>query len=155
MGSLNMDAIKQYGSGDGSGYGSGYGAGDGYGYGYGYGGGYGSGDGYWLLVLYARLKTAGKKIAVRWEKAKLAFWKSDAKGLAANGGSMDSPAHEGLVQEIKGPLAICTRRALHGTLEPDKWKGERLWIVALYPPFQIQEDKIGALKREIICEVKP
>ena len=58
-----------------------------------------------------------------------------------------------MIEEIPGPLAICTRNALHATFHPPKHKGERLWVVAMYPPFQCDEDKLGALKREIICEI--
>ena len=43
---------------------------------------------------------------------------------------------------------------LHATLKPSQWKGERLWIVALEEPVIGNADKMGALKREIICEVK-
>ena len=62
-------------------------------------------------------------------------------------------ARVGLVEEIAGPLAVCTARALHATLEPGKWKGDRLWIVALYGEVQQDGDKLGALKREFLAEV--
>jgi hypothetical protein len=138
-----------YGHGDGSGYGSGYGSGSGsgYGHGYGHGYGYGSGDGY---------KQLAKQIALqRGEKggAEYAFWFSDADGRACNGGGGDT-VKEGDVQEIAGPLKICTKNALHGTYDPAQWKGERLWLVALYPPIQQDGDKIASLKRKIVCEVR-
>lgn len=59
----------------------------------------------------------------------------------------------GLVQVITGPLELCGSRALHATLNPEKWKGERLWIVALRGELAFSDDKVGALEREIICEV--
>jgi len=139
------------GYGDGSGYGYGYGDGDGdgdgSGSGYGDGSGSGSGDGYWRLI--------AARFAAEWEHVKgfIAFWKSDKDGLPSNGGHETDNARPGLVRTISGPLEICTRRALHGTLSPDKWKGERLWIVALRGEIQGQDDKVGALEREIICEV--
>jgi hypothetical protein len=58
-----------------------------------------------------------------------------------------------MVEEIKGPLEVCTPNALHATLSPWKWKGERCFVVALIGEVQEQEDKMGALKREILAEV--
>jgi hypothetical protein len=152
------------GDGDGDGYGYGYGDGDGdgdgygYGYGYGYGSGNGSGngygdgdgDGYLRMVIEA----AGGPRAARLlnEGATVSFWRSNKAGEPANGGS-GPKGYPGLIEEIAGPLEICTKRALHATTKPWKWKGERLWIVALYPPIQTDDDKIGSLKREIICEI--
>jgi len=60
-----------------------------------------------------------------------------------------------MVEEITGPLEICTKNALHATLDPRKWKGERLFVVALYPPFQNQDDKWASLKRKIVMEITP
>ncbi len=121
----------------------------GYGSGYGYGSGFGDGDGdgYWkeILASLTRKLCKGKTV--------FAFWKSTADGKPANGGN-GTVAREGLLEEINGPLKICTPRALHGTLDPPKWKGERLWVVALYRPIQRQEDKIASLKRKILFEVK-
>ena len=149
------------GNGDGSGYGNGsgygYGYGDGYGNGYGYGNGTGNGDGtgngsgddsdsiiYWMQSLPMLDPAIDKAGAI------LAYWLSNADGTPANGGS-GTKARVGLVEEISGPLKICTKNALHGTLKPPKWSGERVWIVALYPPFQFQEDKIASLRREFIA----
>ena len=61
-------------------------------------------------------------------------------------------ARPGLVQAVDGPLTLCTPRALHATFTPQKWKGARTWIVAMYPPIAQEGDKIGALKREIVME---
>lgn len=82
------------------------------------------------------------------------YWRSSADGKACNGGKSRAAACPGLVEEIKGPLEVCTKRALHATVKPDKWKGDRLWIVALFGEVDRNEDKLGALKREIIMEVK-
>jgi hypothetical protein len=132
-----------YGSGDGSGYGSGYG----YGYGYGDGSGYGSGDGYWTQVAINHLPVNS------FGEATVAFWNSNAEGKAANGGLMENAATLGLVEEIAGPLKICTKNGLHGTIDPTKWKGCRHWLVALWGEVQRQDDKLASLKREIICEI--
>ena len=43
--------------------------------------------------------------------------------------------------------------ALHATWNPEKWKGDRLWIVALYGDIAIGDDKLGARKREIVAEI--
>ena len=148
-----------YGSGYGSGYGYGYGYGDGYGYGSGYGDGYGYGSGYGYGDgdgEYARAvidSSLGSRAAdLRSAGATLAFWRSDANGCPANGGS-GTKAHVGLVEAIAGPLELCTPRALHATMTPNKWKGERLWIVALYPPIAVDDDKCGSLKREFLAEI--
>jgi hypothetical protein len=58
------------------------------------------------------------------------------------------------MQEIEGPLQLCGPGALHATMNPDKWKGDRLWLVALHGEVQFQDDKVGALKREILAEVE-
>jgi hypothetical protein len=84
----------------------------------------------------------------------VAFWRSGLDGRASNGGKHKDPVAIGLREKIDGPLKICTRMALHGTLDPTKWKGDRLWVVALYGEIQRQDDKLGALEREIIAEWK-
>jgi len=63
--------------------------------------------------------------------------------------------YAGLVQKIEGPLQICSRRALHATYVPSKWNGERIWLVALIGGVVEQEDKLGALEREILAEITP
>jgi hypothetical protein len=157
--------------GDGSGYGAGagawywYGAGAGdvsregswYGYGagdwYGDGSGgsswygYGAGDfsGYWMAVFNDYFKKTTGQF--------LAFWKSDDSGRPSNGGS-GTVASNGLVEKIDGPLKICTRRALHATTDPTKYYGDRVWLVDMRGELQFQDDKVGALEREIICELK-
>ncbi len=139
-------------TGDGSGYGSGYGYG--YGDGYGDGSGYGYGSGYWLHRFNEFLTNQRVKELYDDPDVKFGFWRSSKTGKPSNGGSSSEAARPGLVQEIPGPLEICTRHALHATLDPSKWKGERLWLVALFGETQHQDDKLGALKREIIAEVQ-
>ena len=145
------------GYGSGSGYGSGYGSGDGDGYGSGYGSGDGDGDGSGLNTkqyLVAYLEHVGgdaAKVAIA-NGAVLAVWRSKKDGRPANGGS-DEPAYPGKVNTEKGPLSLCGIGTLHATLTPDRWRGERFWCVAMYPPFEEQNDKLGSLKREIICEI--
>ena len=164
---------SDYGSGDGYGYGdgSGYGYGSGDGYGYGSGDGYGDGDGdgygdgsgdgsgsYWKATIggfAARWTEAQRQRLADLQKlgqATIAFWWSDEAGRACNGGRSTTTAEPGLVEEIKGPLKVCSARALHATTLPPKWKGRRLWVVALFGEVQTDEDKLGALKREIIGE---
>jgi hypothetical protein len=154
-----------YGDGDGSGYGYGYGYGygdgDGYGDGYGYGDGDGSGYGYgskeyWLACVdhFAAKwpqNAQARLDALRRSGATIGFWKSDAAGRACNGGKSE-PVAPGKVETIPGPLKICSEHALHATFIPPKWKGDRWWIVALIGEVQIEEDKAGALTREIIGE---
>jgi hypothetical protein len=139
------------GSGNGNGNGSGGGDGDGYGTGSGSGYGGGSGSGYggsdWSNAEIAAL--AGGEIP----GATLAFWKSDTDGLPCNGGRSVEPARAGLRQMTAGPLNLCHAGVLHATLNPDKWEGGRLWIVALRGEVARQNDKLGALDREIIGEV--
>ena len=91
---------------------------------------------------FAELQKAG---------AKIAFWRSDANGKAANGGRCD-PVVPGVVHKEHGPLALCERGTLHATLIPPKWKGERWWIVALIGEIVGDDEKYGALEREIIGE---
>ena len=135
-----------YGYGEGYGSGSGSGCGDGYGDGYGDGDGDGYGDGYSTAILSQHKCPAG---------AVLAFWKSDALGRPANGGCDILERSIGHVDAVDGPLRLCSPHALHATLEPGNWEGTRLWVVALYGPVIEDGAKRGALRREIIAEVKP
>src|SRR5690348_9034405 len=135
---MSCDLAKSYGSGSGSGSGSGYG--DGSGYGYGDGSGYGDGD----LNLFLNSYQKGGCV--------MAFWRSNEDGSPSNGGT-GGPRKLGQVETITGPLTLCTKNALHGTLEPKNWKGDRWWIVALYEPVQSEGDKIGSLKREIVADL--
>jgi hypothetical protein len=155
-----------YGSGYGYGYGdgSGYGSGSGSGYGDGYGDGSGSGDGYgdgsyWLACLSTFIKRWSTRQVERLRElqaagAKIAYWRSDEHGKACQGGQ-NKPVSPGTVETVKGPLDICTSHALHATLIPPKWNGNRLWVVALIGEVVGDEDKYGALQREIIGECLP
>ena len=158
-------AASFYGSGSGSGYGDGsgsgygYGSGDGYGYGYGSGDGSGYGDGsgpYWLATIEGfALKwplTQQERLAsLQAAGAKIAFWRSDAAGRPANGGR-GVVAAPGVVHREKGPLNLCKRGTLHATLIPPAWKGERWWVVALIGEVVGDDEKMGALEREILGE---
>ena len=124
--------------------------------GYGYGYGYGSKE-YWQATLpyFEKKWPADRRLRLdqlRAEGKTIAFWKSDADGRACNGGRHAVPVAPGTVEEIAGPLHICTRNALHATHLPPKWDGARMWVVALFGEIQSDGDKLGALKREIIGE---
>ena len=131
----------------------------GYGCGSGYGSGYGSGDGdrYWHAVAASGCALAeperARLAALVAEGATIALWKSDHGGRPCNGGS-GTQARVGLVEEIKGPLRICTASALHATNDPTKYRGERLWVVALFGEVAAQGDKVGALRREFVGEIR-
>lgn len=113
--------------------------GDGYGYGSGHGSGYGYGhDSYWKLLL-------GHPT----HKGTRAFWRCTSENTPANGGT-GTVAREGLVEEIPGPLQICTANALHGTLDPTKHSGTHWWVIELIGKTQKEDDKLGALKRVFI-----
>jgi hypothetical protein len=137
-----LELISGYGYG--SGYGDGYGSGYGSGYGDGYGSGYGDGSGE-ISAEYMEAILAPHKTP----SATIAFWRSHKDGTPSNGGR-GKKAKEGLVEEIEGPLKICTPNALHGTLRPQDWKGEHWWIVALHEPVQAADNKMGSLKRTFI-----
>jgi hypothetical protein len=151
-----------YGSGDGSGYGDGSGSGSGSGYGSGSGDGSGDGSGYgskeyWLSTIQyfaARWPENSRQrlASLQKEGATIAFWKSSADGRACNGGRSTAPVQPGTVETAPGPLACCTAGVLHATFLPPKWKGERMWVVALIGETATQEDKVAALKREVIGE---
>jgi hypothetical protein len=94
--------------------------------------------------------------------AKIAYLCVDAFDRPANH-EMDPEKHRawtvrpGLVQEVEGPLELCSARALHATLVPHRWRGSRVWLVGLVG--EVREDtndqKLGALRREIIGLVRP
>jgi hypothetical protein len=152
-----------YGDGDGSGYGygSGYGDGDGDGSGYGYGdgdgSGYGYGDGeYWRAAIdgFANAWSPAQRdqlAAARLAGAKIAYWLSGTSGEPSNGGS-GVIATPGAVHKAPGPLELCAAGTLHATLIPPKWQGHRWWIVALYGEVIGDDEKLGALEREILGE---
>jgi hypothetical protein len=140
-----MDEATLELNGDDYGSGSGSGSGDGYGDGYGDGDGYGSGGGskvYFQALLAPYSQGAGV----------IAFWRSRLDGTPANGGVGD-PVKVGDVQEVAGPLRLCGARALHATFNPQKWKGERWWIVELAHPVESDTDKLGSLRRRIVADL--
>ena len=152
------------GSGDGSGSGYGYGSGDGYGSGSGYGDGYGDGSGsgsgskeYWLATIdgfAAKWPDAFRKRLNehRTAGATIAFWRSSKAGQPSNGGQKIEAAAPGVIHTAPGPLNLCNNGTLHATLMPPNGKGERWWIVALTGKIVSDEEKYGALCREIIGE---
>ena len=126
---------------------------DGSGYGY----GYGSGDGpYWQKCLdyfAAKLGREQRERLAELKKAgaKICYWRSTADGTPANGGHA-APVKPGDVQKEKGPLRLCNSGTLHATMIPPKWNGDRWWIVALIGEVVGDDEKYGALEREIIGE---
>jgi len=82
----------------------------------------------------------------------IALWRSSLQGTPSNGG-VSAPVKIGDVQTVEGPLRLCGSGALHATMKPDKWKGERWWIVALKEPVIKEEDKMGSLEREILADL--
>ena len=126
-------------------YGDGSGYGDGDGFGFGYGDGFGDSLFYWEQIARKFVCNLATNVFV-------AFWKSDKSGRPCNGGS-SSPVEIGQIQKASGPLNLCHANTLHATLNPAKWKGDRLWIVAMHGEIQQDGDKVGALVREIVAEV--
>ena len=133
-----------------------------FGYGYGYGDGDGDGDGdgygeYWAacvgsFALKWNNSQCARLDALKADGARIAYWRSTEKGTPANGGRSD-PVAPGTIHVEPGPLRDdCGAGQLHATLIPPKWKGERWWIVALIGEVRGNDDKLWALKREIIGE---
>jgi len=155
-----------YGDGDGDGSGYGYGDGDGYGYGDGYGSGYGYGYGdgygygskeYWLATIDGFASKwpehfRGRLAELRQLGATIAFWRSGNDGQPSNGGKKIEAAAPGVIHTAPGPLNLCNAGTLHATLLPPKWEGSRWWIVALTGQVIGDEEKYGALSREILGE---
>ena len=132
-------------AGDGSGYGDGDGYGSGSGYGDGYGYGSGSGSGIYFTALLEQFTPM--------PQTTLAFWKCQEDNSPANGGS-GTLAEEGKTEEIPPPLRPCSSGALHATLNPRKWKGQKWWVVAMHHPIEhVDGDKIASLKRTFIKDL--
>ena len=112
--------------------------------------GSGDGSGYWALVAQ---QTKVALAAIRRGASTVAFWRSKSDGTPSNGEN-SSTAEVGQLQEVPGPLRLCSSHALHATMSPEKWDGDRLWIVALWGKVVYEDDKMGALKREILEEVE-
>jgi len=59
----------------------------------------------------------------------------------------------GTVEILPPPLRPCSAGALHATLQPTKFEGERWWIVAMIGEvIYVDDNKIAGLHREIIGE---
>ena len=88
----------------------------------------------------------------------IGYWNSDSWGRPCNGGSQESSVYPGQIQDLSqngSNFEICQPGCFHATEAPHKWKGNRVWMVALYAPFQTREDKRASQKREIIGEILP
>ena len=156
FGSIPIWTLQWSGCGDVSGSGSGYGYGSGSGAGS--GSGDGDGDGYWLTVFKASVlrwsEEPRKRLQECWNKASaIAFWRSDKNGFPSNGGESNEAAAPGVIHKTSGPLSLCHSGTLHATMKPEEWKGERLWVVALFGEIKCEEGKFGALEREIVGEI--
>ena len=156
---FGANAITGYGAGYGDGSGSGYGDGSGSGYGYGDGSGYGYGDGYgdgdgsgdgsgygdkdeYFFALLTPYQGDGT----------VAFWRSTMDGRPANGGT-GLARSVGVIDFTSGTLNLCGKTALHATLKPSVWKGERWWIVRLSSPVIGDDSKLGSQRREILKDL--
>lgn len=82
----------------------------------------------------------------------LAYWCSDQFGRPCNGGT--GPAVTPLEIQTETGGSICEPGTLHATLLPHRWKGSRVWIVALENPVS-DGGKFGAKQRAIIGEIYP
>jgi len=162
-GDVGENGYAECGCGYGSGYGHGYGDGDGYGNGfggwYGYGGddGNGNGDGLisadWLVALARCLPTSHVSDLLS-QGCTLALWRSGSQGQAVNGGDSTLIRDIGTIETSDGPLELCRPGTLHGAVDCATWEGEKLWLVALYPPVVTDGGgKFGSLKREILCSL--
>ena len=139
-----MTVTAPIGYGDGDGYGDGSGSGSGSGY----GDGSGSGSSKYYEQIFAESVASVPEGATA-----VVMWKSDANGQPSNNGKPMEPAAPGVVHTSPGPLNLCQSGTLHATMNPEKWKGDRLWVVALFGEVAWENDKCGALKREILFEV--
>ena len=123
------------------------------------GSGYGYGDGdkvYWAACIAgfadAWPKNQQERLrALQSDGAVIAYWLSDKAGKPCNGGR-GKPVSPGHVDTEKGPLNLCASGTLHATHLPTKWRGDRWWIVALTGEIASDDDKYGALHREVIGE---
>ena len=85
----------------------------------------------------------------------VAFVLTDQHGRPSNGGS-GTTCKAGAVHKETGKLeGLCCQGVLHGTLEPKKWHGCRVWIAVFKAPVIKETDKLGSKRREIIGEVLP
>ena len=88
----------------------------------------------------------------------IAYVCTDAHGYPCNGGTARPGEHArpGWVQDLgPGRLVPCTHEALHGTHQPHRWCGSRVWVCAFGPVVVVGSDKISARRRTWIGEVLP
>ncbi len=110
----------------------------------------------WSLAQRERLQRFLDKQAANPTTTWVGYWCSNQWGQSANGGSGLQAAAPWVTHEVAGPLEPCSPRALHATLEPHRWKGCRVWVVALVGDREdCPDNKSAALRREIIGEVLP
>lgn len=85
----------------------------------------------------------------------IAFYCSDRNGLPANGGAATEKYMmvPGAIHEVNGPLELCTPRALHATMQPHRWFGTRVWVVAMLRKIIGDDNRLGSLRREVIGEI--
>ena len=120
----------------------------------GYGDGDGDGDGYWEAALASFLDApVVQEATADGSTVHLALWRSDAKGQPSNGGRTNVARVPGLIEEVAGPLELCSARALHASVAPHKWDGDRWWVVGLFDPIVWKGDKCGSLKRLTVAEI--
>jgi len=86
------------------------------------------------------------------------YWCSDQWGGPANhdvgGHGAEWRARPYRIDELDAAsLDVCTASALHGTDAPHRWRGVRVWVVALFRAIA-DDGKYAATKRQIIGEVK-
>ena len=116
-------------------------------YGYGYGYGYGDGE-FWKQFCASHPLARGKKNVVP------AVWRTSKDGLPYNGGRLSTPTKAGDVHEATGPLrAYCGEGQLHATHNPEKWRGEKWFLVLMHEPVVFGDNKMWSLKRTILCEI--
>ena len=101
----------------------------------------------WTALQQARLRQALDDGEV------VAYVVTDQWGRPSNGGR-GTVCHSGACHSVPGPLSICSR-GLHGTTEPHRWRGSRVWIAVFVAPVEWQDDKVASLQREIIGEILP
>lgn len=111
---------------------------------------------HWTRAQQHRLSALLRAQAQDPDNTWVGYWNSDQHGRPANNqGNGGSAATPGLVTTVTGPLILCTSHALHATRAPNVWLGCRVWIVALLGLRRHEENKAGALVREIVGEILP
>ena len=110
---------------------------------------------HWTEVQRKRLCELMAAAERRPDQVWIGYWCSDDHGCSPDGGS-GARAAPGVVH--KAPGALRERRdadQLHATRDPLRWRGARVWIVALLGRRGGDDGKSWALRREIVGEVLP